>query len=107
MSTHWNGMTKRGAPEKYPKSAKRNPRPVAEGWQLFGVTAAVAGAVMLAVTAGCAQNIVYREFYEPNEKTLLKRDDGTTVGAVKAEATKTGAPNWSDNKTLSISVLGL
>lgn len=70
-------------------------------------TAAAVGALMLAVTAGCAQNIVYREFYEPNEKTLLKRDDGTTVGAVKAEATKTGAPNWSDNKTLSISVLGL
>ena len=50
------------------------------------------------MTAGCAQNIVYREFYEPNDKTSLKRDDGTTAGAVKAEAT---------NKTLSISVLGL
>lgn len=70
-------------------------------------TAAVAGAVVLGMTAGSAQNIVYREFYEPNEKTILKRDDGTTVGAVKAEATKNGAPNWSDNKTLSISVLGL
>ena len=70
-------------------------------------TAASAGAVVLAMIAGCAQNIVYREFYEPNDKTSLKRDDGTTVGAVKAEATKNGAPNWSDNKTLSISVLGL
>ena len=68
-------------------------------------TAAGAGAVVLGMTAGCAQNIVYREFYEPNDKTSLKRDDGT-VGAVKAEATKNGAPNWSDNKTLSISVLG-
>jgi len=75
--------------------------------KIMRFSAVVLGAAVLAATAGCAQNIVYREFYEPNEKTSLKRDDGTTVGAVKAEATKTGAPNWSDNKSFNVSFFGL
>lgn len=69
-------------------------------------TAAIAGALVLVMTAGGSQNIVYREFYEPNDKTSLKRDDGTTVGTVKVEATQNGIPNWSENKTLTISILG-
>ena len=65
------------------------------------------GVVFFLLTAGCAQNIVYREFYEPNEKKSLKRNNGTTVGAVKAEATKIRAPNWSANKSFSVSFFGL
>ena len=68
---------------------------------------AIAGAGMLAMTAaGCSQNIVYREFYAPTDNVKLVRGDGTTVGAVKIEATKAGAPNWSDHKTLSVSFMG-
>ena len=30
-------------------------------------TAAIAGAVVLAMTAGCSQEIVYREFFAPTD----------------------------------------
>ena len=69
-------------------------------------TAAIAGAVVLAMTAGCSQEIVYREFFAPTDDVKLVREDGSTVGAVKVEATKNGIPNWSENKTLTISILG-
>lgn len=68
--------------------------------------AVMAGAVILLTAAGCSQQIVYREFYAPNDEVKVLREDGTTVGAVKIEATKQGTPNWSDNKSLSISFLG-
>lgn len=68
--------------------------------------AVMAGAVILLTAAGCSQQIVYREFYAPNDEVKVLREDGTTVGAVKIEATKQGIPNWSDNKSLSISFLG-
>ena len=66
-------------------------------------TAAIAGAVVLAMTAGCSQEIVYREFFAPTDDVKLVREDGSTVGAVKIEATRHGVPNWSDHKTLSVS----
>ena len=65
-------------------------------------TAAIAGAVVLAMTAGCSQEIVYREFFAPTDDVKLVREDGSTVGAVKIEATRHGVPNWSDHKTLSV-----
>ena len=67
----------------------------------------MAGAVVLLAAAGCSQQIAYREFYEPNGEVKLQREDGTTVGAVKVEATKQGVPNWSDNKSFSVSFFGL
>ncbi|MCR5414551.1 MAG: hypothetical protein K6F50_07490 [Kiritimatiellae bacterium] len=59
-----------------------------------------------ALLAGCAsQEIVERHYYEPTSETALKRDDGLTVGAVKAEVIKTGQPDWSA-KTISIISVG-
>ena len=57
--------------------------------------------------AGCSQEIVYREFFAPTDDVKLVREDGSTVGAVKIEATRHGVPNWSDHKTLSVSFMGL
>ena len=37
---------------------------------------------------------------------LLKREDGTTVGAVKTEVIKSGSPDWSDSKTISLISVG-
>ena len=52
---------------------------------------------------GCAsQQIIERHYYEPTESTALKREDGTTVGAVKSEGIKSGSPDWSDEKTISL-----
>lgn len=62
---------------------------------------------MVFLLSGCSQQIVYREFFAPSDDVKLTRDDGTTVGAVKVEATKLGAPNWSDNKSFSVSFFGL
>lgn len=70
-------------------------------------TAAVAGTVVLAMTAGCSQEIVYREFFAPTDDVKLVREDGSTVGAVKIEATRHGVPNWSDHKTISVSFMEL
>lgn len=57
------------------------------------------GGVLAAVLSGCAsQTITERHYYEPTETTALKREDGLTVGAVKSEVIKTGAPDWSDSK---------
>lgn len=52
---------------------------------------------------GCAaQKVIQREFYEPNETTLQVREDGMRIGALKSETTKTGAPDWSGNKSFSL-----
>lgn len=70
-------------------------------------TAAIIGASILFMIAGCTQKIVYREFFAPADNIKLIREDGTTVGAVKVEATKSGVPNWSDHKSLNLSFFGL
>ena len=66
---------------------------------------AACGAVSL--LCGCAsQTITERHYYEPTETTALKREDGLTVGAVKSEVIKTGAPDWSDSKRISLISVG-
>ena len=64
-------------------------------------------AAALVALCGCAsQQIVMREFYPPDEKTAVKREDGLTVGALKSEAVKSGQPDWS-TKNISILTVGL
>ena len=62
------------------------------------------GGILAAVLlSGCAsQSTVAREWYEPTEATALKREDGTTVGALKSETVKSGQPDWSGNKHFSL-----
>ena len=63
------------------------------------------GGVLAAVLSGCAsQTITERHYYEPTETTALKREDGLTVGALKAEVIKTGQPDWSTKSISLISV---
>ena len=63
------------------------------------------GGVIAAVLCGCAsQQIVQREFYEPNEATMREREDGLKVGALKSETVKTGQPDWSTKSISLISV---
>ena len=66
------------------------------------------GGVLSAVfLSGCAsQTIPERHSYEPTAETALKREDGLTVGAVKSEVIKTGAPDWSDSKSISLISVG-
>ncbi len=67
----------------------------------------ILAAAFAALLAGCAsQHFVERHYYEPTEKTLLKREDGTSVGAVKSEIVKSGSPDWSDSKTISLISVG-
>ncbi len=67
----------------------------------------LSGVALAAGLAGCAlQQIVERHYYEPTETTALRREDGLTVGAVKAEVIKTGAPDWSDSKSISLISVG-
>ncbi len=57
-------------------------------------------AILLCALSGCAsQCITERHYYEPTDKTALKREDGMTVGALKTEIIKTGSPDWSDSKS--------
>ena len=66
---------------------------------------ALCGGVIAAVLCGCAsQQIVQREFYEPNEATMREREDGLKVGALKSETVKTGQPDWSTKSISLISV---
>ena len=52
---------------------------------------------------GCAsQSYVERHYYEPTSETALRREDGTTIGAVKTEIVKSGSPDWSGNKSFSL-----
>ena len=70
---------------------------------LLNLSAAV---LCAAVLGGCAsQTVTVREYYEPTESTSFKREDGLTVGALKAEAVKDGQPDWSA-KTLSVISIG-
>ena len=60
-----------------------------------------------ALVCGCAsQRITERHYYEPTDKTALKREDGMTVGALKTEIIKSGSPDWSDSKSLSLISVG-
>ena len=66
---------------------------------------ALCGGVIAAALCGCAsQQIVQREFYEPNEATMREREDGLKVGALKSETVKTGQPDWSTKSISLISV---
>lgn len=59
------------------------------------------------LVCGCAsQRITERHYYEPTDKTALKREDGMTVGALKTEILKSGSPDWSDSKSLSLISVG-
>ena len=63
----------------------------------------LSGAIAVAVMCGCAsQSFIERHYYEPTSETSLKREDGTTVGAVKTEIVKSGSPDWSGNKSFSL-----
>ena len=65
------------------------------------------GVLAVAVLSGCAsQTITERAYYEPTEATAFRREDGLTVGAVKSEVIKTGAPDWSDSKSISLISVG-
>ena len=60
-----------------------------------------------ALVCGCAsQCITARHYYEPTDKTALKREDGMTVGAIKTEVIKSGSPDWSDSKSISLISVG-
>ena len=65
------------------------------------------GGVLASALCGCfSQSIVERHYYEPTAETALMREDGLTVGAVKSEVIKTGAPDWSDSKSISLISVG-
>ena len=67
----------------------------------------VCGGVLASALCGCiSQTISERHYYEPTEATALKREDGLTVGAVKMEIIKSGAPDWSDSKSISLISVG-
>lgn len=61
----------------------------------------------IATCAGCVnQSIVERHYYEPTLETACKRSDGLTVGALKCEVIKSGSPDWSDSKSISLISVG-
>ena len=67
----------------------------------------ICGGVLASALCGCiSQTISERHYYEPTEATALKREDGLTVGAVKMEIIKSGAPDWSDSKSISLISVG-
>lgn len=56
---------------------------------------------------GCvSQSVVERHYYEPTSETACKRSDGLTVGAIKCEVIKSGSPDWSDSKSISLISVG-
>ena len=60
-----------------------------------------------ALVCGCAsQCITERHYYEPTAETALKREDGMTVGALKTEIIRSGSPDWSDSKSISLISVG-
>jgi hypothetical protein len=64
-------------------------------------------ALSAAPLSGCvSQKIEAREYYEPTEGTLVTREDGTKIGAVKSETVKSGSPDWSDSKSISLISVG-
>ena len=67
----------------------------------------VAAALVSAVLAGCAsQSIIERHYYQPTDTTVLNREDGLSVGAVQVEIIKSGSPDWSDSKSISLISVG-
>ena len=67
----------------------------------------LAAALVSAVLAGCAsQSIIERHYYQPTDTTVLKREDGLSVGAVQVEIIKSGSPDWSDSKSISLISVG-
>ena len=67
----------------------------------------VAAALVSAVLAGCAsQSIIERHYYQPTDTTVLKREDGLSVGAVQVEIIKSGFRDWSDSKSISLISVG-
>ena len=67
----------------------------------------IAAALVSAVLAGCAsQSIIERHYYQPTDTTVLKREDGLSVGAVHVEIIKSGSPDWSDSKSISLISVG-
>ena len=65
---------------------------------------ALAG-LALAGLAGCfSQEVLQREFYEPTDKTLTKREDGYIVGAIKSESTRSGSRD-EGNKEFNIGLI--
>ena len=71
------------------------------------VLALAGAATVAALSGGCfSQQIVQREFYAPTDVTLVTREDGTKIGAVKSETIKSGSPDWSDSKSLSLISVG-
>ena len=71
------------------------------------ILAVLALGAALGTIGGCAsQRITERHYYEPTDKTAIKRGDGMTVGALKTEIIKSGSPDWSDSKSLSLISVG-
>ena len=67
----------------------------------------VCGGVLASSLCGCfSQSIVERHYYEPTAETALKREDGLTVGAIMSVVIKSGAPDWSDSKSISLISVG-
>ena len=67
----------------------------------------IAAALVSAVLVGCAsQSIIERHYYQPTDTTVLKREDGLSVGAVQVEIIKSGSPDWSDSKSISLISVG-
>ena len=67
----------------------------------------VAAALVSTVLAGCAsQSIIERHYYQPTDTIVLKREDGLSVGAVQVEIIKSGSPDWSDSKSISLISVG-
>ena len=61
----------------------------------------------LDILGGCASQVIKQlEYYEPTDTTSYKREDGLTVGALKSEVIKSGSPDWSGSKTLSLISVG-
>ena len=60
-----------------------------------------------ALVGGCASQCIRQfEYYEPTAETAFKREDGMTVGAIKTEVIKSGSPDWSDSKSISLISVG-
>ena len=67
----------------------------------------VAGGCVLAATlCGCLgnQSLVTREFYEPTQETLTRREDGYVCGAIKSETIKSGSRDEGD-KALALGLV--
>ena len=64
---------------------------------------ALCGGILAVVLCGCASQYLHTtEYYEPTAETLIVREDGLKVGALKSETTKSGQPDWSGNKSFSL-----